>query len=148
VVTFDFQRKLENRLREGLKVYIAYGIGEKGAQKRSKPAELEAEAALQNLARTYSNLRLTRLGDTHAKILVSDSEYVVVTSFNWLSFRGDPNHTFRDERGVMIMIPSLVDAQFDEIVHRMDDMDRKPKPTNPAPVQDVKKQKSQWRKRR
>jgi phosphatidylserine/phosphatidylglycerophosphate/cardiolipin synthase-like enzyme len=88
--------------------------------------EVQAESDLKNLARTYKNLRLTRLGDTHAKALVSDSAYAVVTSFNWLSFRGDPNRTFRDERGVMILIPLLVDAQFDAIVRRMDEAESRP----------------------
>jgi hypothetical protein len=31
-----------------------------------------------------------------------DNEFAAVTSFNWLSFKGDPKHDFRDEQGVLL----------------------------------------------
>jgi hypothetical protein len=61
-----------------------------------------------------------RLGDTHAKILIKDSDFYAVTSFNWLSFKGDPNRTFRDEQGVLLQEPGLVDQKFNELIVRFD----------------------------
>jgi hypothetical protein len=37
---------------------------------------------------------------------------VVVTSFNWLSFKGDPQMPFRDERGMLVTIPETVEEIF------------------------------------
>ena len=48
---------------------------------------------------------MTRLGDTHAKVLVCDSHFSIITSFNWLSFRGDEQLEFRDERGYYVGLP-------------------------------------------
>ena len=31
--------------------------------------------------------------------MIKDNEYMVITSFNWLSFKGDPNKGFRQETG-------------------------------------------------
>jgi len=62
---------------------------------------------------------LVRLGNTHAKVLIKDSEFLAVTSFNWLSFRGDPGRTFRDEQGTLVQQPEYVDNKFDERVTRV-----------------------------
>jgi hypothetical protein len=116
----QFLRRLERRLSDGLEVYIAYGLD---SERRTLPGYREAEDNLQNLARSYRKMRITKLGDTHAKLLISDSSFLVVTSFNWLSFRGDHRRTFRDERGIMVTDPAIVDEQFRMIVQRMDDVD-------------------------
>jgi hypothetical protein len=68
----------------------------------------------------YETFWISRLGDTHAKVLVSDRKYAIVTSFNWLSFRGDPNRTFRDEQGTMVRIPELIDQKFDYLLSRLE----------------------------
>jgi len=39
-------------------------------------------------------------------------------SFNWLSFKGDPRRTFREERGLLVKDPQVVDAQFDATIGR------------------------------
>jgi hypothetical protein len=42
-----------------------------------------------------------RLPNTHAKILIYDDVYIT-SSFNWLSFKGDPSRTYRMEEGTLI----------------------------------------------
>jgi hypothetical protein len=59
-----------------------------------------------------------RLGNTHAKVLIKDSDFAAVTSFNWLSFKGDPNRTFRDEQGTLLQEQGLVDQKFNELAGR------------------------------
>ena len=121
-VSHEFLRSIERRLRGGLKLYIAYGLDPE--EKPLRPADRDVVSALEGLRKSYpSHFRFTRVGDTHAKILICDSEFMVVTSFNWLSFRGDPNRTFRDERGLLVKIPEVIDAQFDQIVKRMGEVD-------------------------
>ena len=51
-------------------------------------------------------------------MLVCDRTFMVVTSFNWLSFKGDPKRTFRDERGLLVSLPEQIDAQFEELLGR------------------------------
>lgn len=64
-------------------------------------------------------IRFVRLGDTHAKVLVVDQTFCVVSSFNWLSFRGDPNRTFRDEQGVYITMPAVIDDVYEKNMRRV-----------------------------
>ena len=59
-----------------------------------------------------------RLGNTHAKVLIKDSEFAAITSFNWLSFKGDPNKAFRDEQGTVMQVSDLVEQKFSELVSR------------------------------
>ena len=116
VVNADFVKKVERLLQNGVRVYIAWGVGSESEEKSDKSA-LEA---LQRLMQRYETFWISRVGDTHAKVLVSDRRYAIVTSFNWLSFRGDPNRTFRDEQGTLVRIPELVDQKFDYLLSRFE----------------------------
>ncbi|WP_327319614.1 nucleotide-binding protein [Streptomyces sp. NBC_01235] len=57
---------------------------------------------LTNLANRYRDkVTFTRLKSTHAKGLVHDDVWVT-TSFNWLSFKGDPDRTYRTEEESLV----------------------------------------------
>jgi hypothetical protein len=116
VVNGLFLKTLEDCLQRGVQVAIGYGIDD-GREVFER--DREAERSLLELAGRYDSFRLARLGDTHAKVLVVDRAYVVVTSFNWLSFRGDPNRPFRDERGTLVAVPEEVDRIYDDYMRRM-----------------------------
>ncbi|MCI0338692.1 MAG: phospholipase D-like domain-containing protein [Acidobacteria bacterium] len=105
VVDVDFVDKLRTLLNRDVRIYIGYGLGDNNSDE-------QAIRALRNLARQYSSLSIVNIGHTHAKVLISDRSYVVIGSFNWLSFRGDPNRTFRDEQGVLISHPTKVEEKF------------------------------------
>lgn len=64
------------------------------------------------LADEFANFELRRFGNTHEKVLVKDSEFIVLTSFNWLSFRGDPSRELRYERGIKVTDPSYVEKEY------------------------------------
>jgi phosphatidylserine/phosphatidylglycerophosphate/cardiolipin synthase-like enzyme len=115
VITYKFLNDLEATLRRGVKVYIGYGIS--GDENRSNE-DSRGIRLLMGLSGKFSNFILTRLGNTHAKVLIKDSEFAATTSFNWLSFKGDPNRTFRDEQGVLITKALEVDRKFNELVSR------------------------------
>src|SRR5207249_1014792 len=83
VVNKDFVTKLEALLQSQVDVYVGYGIGDG----RVDPG---AVAKLKRLSERYKNFRFKDFGNTHAKLLLCDREFVCLGSFNWLSFRGDP----------------------------------------------------------
>lgn len=117
VVNAEFIKKLQRLLQNGVKVYVSWGLGDESEEKTDKGAL----TALQRLMQAYDNLWISRFGDTHAKVLLSDCRFAIVTSFNWLSFRGDPNRTFRDEQGTLVKIPELIDQKFEYFRKRFEE---------------------------
>ncbi|MEH1964740.1 MAG: phospholipase D-like domain-containing protein [Nostoc sp.] len=112
-----FLQQFENLLKRGVQVFIGYGLGEKDENRY--PTDIQAEESLQKLARQYSKtFKLKRLGDTHAKILIVDTKFAVSTSFNWLSFKGERDRTFRDERGTLVSDPQKIDELFNNLLRR------------------------------
>ncbi|WP_445245267.1 phospholipase D-like domain-containing protein [Microcoleus sp. OTE_8_concoct_300] len=115
-----FIQQFENLLKRGVQVFIGYGLGENDDKKYQ--SDIQAEKNIQKLASQYKdNFRLKRLGDTHAKILISDVKFAVTTSFNWLSFKGDRDRTFRDERGTLVSDLQKIDELFDSYRSRFKD---------------------------
>lgn len=114
VITTDFLGKLEGRLRRSVPVHIAHGY-------QDDPAPPDVVSRLNNLARRYLNLlTFTRITNTHAKILIYDDVWIT-TSFNWLSFRGDPNRTYRMEEGTLVRDQTLVTTQYERLVQQIHD---------------------------
>jgi hypothetical protein len=117
VVTTDFLAVLERRLRANVHVTIAHGYGED-----ESGSDAEALRRLQNLANRFKQqFTLVRVKNTHAKILIFDDRWIT-TSFNWLSFRGDPNRTYRMEEGIMVQIPSKVDRAYEDYTKLIADL--------------------------
>lgn len=114
VVNTDFVAALERRLRAGVEVHIGHGYGP-----NDSGSDDFALRKLNNLAARYEKLRVVRLQNTHAKILIFDDVWIT-TSFNWLSFKGDPNRTYRMEEGTLVQIPNEVDKAFERYVGILD----------------------------
>lgn len=115
-----FLQQFENLLKRGVQVFIGYGLGENND--KNYKSDIQAEKNIQKLANQYKdNFILKRLGDTHAKILISDGKFAVTTSFNWLSFKGDRDRTFRDERGTLVSDLQKIDELFDSYRSRFND---------------------------
>jgi len=106
VIDYQFLRSLRARLDSGVEVHVGWGISDGEDEKEQAPLK-----KLRELARGSSAFTLRRLGNTHAKVLIWDDN-LVVTSFNWLSFRGDRKRGFRQEEGVLITAPQLVDPEY------------------------------------
>lgn len=106
IVNTDFLGKLEGRLRRNVSVDIAYGYSDDETE-----SDADAVGKLHNLAKRYPQFfRFTRLNSTHAKVLLFDDVWIT-TSFNWLSFRGDPNRTYRSEEGTLVRGRQTADDQ-------------------------------------
>jgi hypothetical protein len=115
VVDGAMLKEIEEMLDRNVHFYLGFGLDDRPEQKpKPIPAQLE------KLAAKYSNFKLQRLGNTHEKILIKDREYAVLTSFNWLSFKGDPTRPLRLERGVCISEAKIVDAEFATLVSRFE----------------------------
>lgn len=106
VIDRGFVSSLEALLRNGVEVHIGFGIEEADGQKKN-PANAKrditpgADRDLRNLAGRFRNFHFVYVGNTHRKSLVCDDEFAVVTSFNWLSYKGDSKGKPRDERGTV-----------------------------------------------
>ena len=86
-------------LERKVRVTIGYGIK---SGHYDDDMDLQVKREFDRLSNKFDNFAVKRLGDTHAKILVKDRDFFVVTSFNWLSFRGDPEKQFREEWGTIV----------------------------------------------
>ncbi len=126
VVDESFLSDLEEALRRRVKVHIGYGIDEGDRQGQPaapaaagvKPAITDkARRALGALAKRYTNFKFVYIGNTHRKMLVCDADFSVITSFNWLSFRGSPRDKPRDEYGQLVRKQHYIDQHYDEGIH-------------------------------
>lgn len=119
VLTNEFTLALTKCLSRGVQFVIAYGIGK--SDPKESPADLRAREALEALTASFPNFRLIRKGNTHAKVLLVDSDFFVTTSFNWLSFRGDPSQPMREEEGTMVKNAASVDEYYESLMARLGD---------------------------
>ena len=99
VVNDEFLKKLEELLKDNVKVHIIYGIKERFGQSQNDPVAIDK---LRKLSDIFDNFVFKRVDNTHAKNLVCDDQFAIVSSFNFLSFRGDPKLTYRDEVGIVV----------------------------------------------
>ncbi len=115
VVKDRFIKSFREALERGVEVWIGYGFGkEKTRGKTKDDADREAERKLRSLSQDFPDLfHISRFGDTHAKVLICDSRFSILTSFNWLSFRGDAKLEFRDERGFYVGLEDQVNQLFE-----------------------------------
>ena len=91
----EILNRIERALQRKTEVIIGYGISKK------EDSDRWILQRLSDIQKKWygKNLHLVRLSNTHEKVLIKDNEFMVITSFNWLSFKGDPNKGFRQETG-------------------------------------------------
>jgi phosphatidylserine/phosphatidylglycerophosphate/cardiolipin synthase-like enzyme len=119
VIDWGFVSSLEALLRNGVEVSIGYGIAEADGPKKNSAQDKPditpgAERDLKELAKRYANFNFVYVGNTHRKSLVCDDNFAIITSFNWLSFKGDSRGKPRDERGHVYRKRTHVNKVADE----------------------------------
>jgi hypothetical protein len=97
---------LRKMLDRGVKLHIGYGLDDDRKVPKPIPEDL------QKLADDCPSFELRRFGDTHEKVLIKDDEFIVLTSFNWLSFRGDAERRLRRELGIKVSDPAYVEKEY------------------------------------
>lgn len=96
---------IKHALKRGVSIAIGYGMPDDRYEEAIRPKVARQFDEIQHLPEG-NGLHLEWLRNTHAKILVCDERFSVVTSFNWLSYRGDRG--FRQETGTYTEDPKLV----------------------------------------
>lgn len=92
----EILRLIEKAVRNGKRVIIGYGISEEEDSDKYIIEKLRGIAS----KKYRGKLELKALNNTHEKVLMMDNKFLVITSFNWLSFKGDPKRGFRQETGI------------------------------------------------
>lgn len=115
IVNSEFIIALTSLARRGVTIHIGYGFEEKGGNKRAQNNgnDKRAEERLVRFADQHPNVVLAYLGNTHAKILLWDRS-IVTGSFNWLSFKGDKDKTYRQEVGTFLKDSPEIDKLWAE----------------------------------
>ena len=94
--------------RRNVLIHVSFGDG------REDQHDEDAVERLRRLADDYPNFVVADVGRTHGKVLIWDDNQII-TSFNWLSFRGDRHRTYRQEVGTLVKNqPHLVDPFWRE----------------------------------
>jgi hypothetical protein len=110
VVNGGFVSALRGCARRDVDIHIGWGTSDDSPEDEAKR---EPVRRLTKLATEFSSVTVAFLGNTHAKVLAWD-DHLVVTSFNWLSFRGDRNRMFRQEEGTLISAPVYVNREYEK----------------------------------
>lgn len=118
VVNDEFMRLLQLACKRGVDIHIGFGIG--GDRPQPHARDRAPERRLRGLAKNFRNFHFAELGNTHAKILIFDDIWIT-TSFNWLSFKGDPDRTYRQEEGLLVRVPEQVDAEYADFQQQIED---------------------------
>jgi DNA-binding MarR family transcriptional regulator len=113
----ELRQEMKKTLQRGVNISIAYGFGDETV------AEKRTVKKLQELAQNKKGkLKLSRVGNLHSKVLICDQEFMVLTSFNWLSFAGDPLRGTRIEDGMLTRDKSAIGEKTQEWISRMADV--------------------------
>jgi hypothetical protein len=111
VVNEGFINLVRSALRRGVKVTVAYGYEEALSDNRNSISRL-CQLAKEN------GLDFLRHQNTHAKVLLVDHCYVT-SSFNWLSFQGSEDRTYRMEEGTKFMSKEFADDSYREMIRKL-----------------------------
>ncbi|HAV90670.1 MAG TPA: hypothetical protein DCW44_05305 [Eubacterium sp.] len=114
-LNYEIIGRIESALQRRTRVIIGYGISEREDNDRWILNQLK------NIQKKPygKNLQLIRLSNTHEKVLIKDNEFMVITSFNWLSFKGNPNRGFRQETGYYTESKEAIRQMKDNLSNRM-----------------------------
>ena len=99
----------------GVHITIVYGIGKK---EDSDKCVVDKLTDIQK--RSKKRLTLIAANNTHEKVLIKDDEYIIITSFNWMSFRGNSEWGFRRETGVYLESKEVIASMKEDISKRFD----------------------------
>lgn len=110
---YELESLIKQAINRKVKVFIGYGISDKD------DSDKEIIKRLNKLQTENKNLKVVKLANTHEKVLICDNDFVVVTSFNWLSFKGDPKWGFRQETGIYTKRKEIIQSMISNLEDRM-----------------------------
>lgn len=115
----EFREYIIQALKRNVHVWICYGYPAY-EEKKKEEEELKENIAINLLAReirdseaSHEYIHLYKYRDkTHAKVVICDDRYMIVTSFNWLSFGGRGE---RVELGILTDDPRAVKEMYEQL---------------------------------
>ncbi len=113
---YELEMKIDKALQRKVNIIIGYGISDKEDYEQKRNVDRLKEIQKRKHGQ---RLKIIKLANTHEKVLICDDKYVVVTSFNWLSFKGDPKRGFRQETGVYSESKYLINEITKQLELRM-----------------------------
>lgn len=84
----QYKDKIEQALDRGIKIMIKYGMKPRNRFDKDSIDE-ESRQYFATLKEKYPNLFFTKEVYDHSKIVICDEEFMIIGSFNWLSFSGE-----------------------------------------------------------
>jgi len=115
VLDEELMARLTRCIERGVSVHIGWGYEER-ARERSDP---EVIKALDALAGDNPNLNVRQFARGSDNVLICDDRFMIVSDFRWLSYLGDPNRDFGDERGLMVTNSAYVEDRADKWIGRL-----------------------------
>ena len=113
IVIEDKVTYIEKALKKGVKISFFYGMG------RNDDIDNRSKNFLEEMKENYSNLisfSTTNQHD-HSKIIICDRDWMITTSFNWTSFKGDKSMgDRRGERGSFINSRNKIDKVLKDYI--------------------------------
>jgi hypothetical protein len=114
VIDASFKADLEKALKRQVHVTIIYGFS--GSQSGKSDIDFKTKKYFQQLKKGYQEYFLLKeTKGNHAKVIICDDKFMVVTSFNWLSFKGDKSRPLRTEYGTIIKDPAEIAKMRQEL---------------------------------
>lgn len=101
-VVKEYEKHIESALQKGIKVSIKYGLKPRNRFEKD-PIDTKSKMLFDKWDKSYPNFKATT-DNNHSKILICDDEFMIVGSFNWLSFGGfaDKDGDTRSETSSMV----------------------------------------------
>lgn len=112
----DVIRLIKKAVQRGVMVSIGYGMPLRSRETKEKYLDKTVAKEFEKIQKGVNGekLRVKWFGNTHEKILVCDRIFCVLTSFNWLSYRGDRG--FRREKGAYFENPEMIKLVADDVL--------------------------------
>lgn len=85
-VVKEYEKHIESALQKGIKVSIKYGLKPRNRFEKD-PIDTKSKMLFDKWDKSYPNFKATT-DNNHSKILICDDEFMIIGSFNWLSFGG------------------------------------------------------------
>jgi hypothetical protein len=119
IVDDEFMARFRRLLELGVRINILYGIeeepsgasGTSASNRKDRDRAMSTEKLAEKLRRIGSNYPVPpriKHSNTHEKLLICDDKFLVIGSFNFLSYGGKKGPGFRHEGGLLVLDPSLM----------------------------------------
>lgn len=104
---------IRQAVRRGVNIVIGYGMS------HNNDSDPDVVKKLENIAnQPNSTLQIIPANNTHEKVLIMDDDFIVITSFNWMSFRGNERLGFRRETGIYTESKDVIHSMKQDISSR------------------------------